>query len=129
MPKPKDERMLYERCWGCHGTRKTATDFNRNRGGVLPAGSPCPLCEDGYSAIGMTVGQLEASALRHHRLLVLAADVFAPEPADTDRTEQLAALRRHVEGRGYAGVAAARTAVVAADHRAKTRAEQKGAGE
>lgn len=56
---PKKVRKLYERCWGCEGTRKTLTDFQRNRGGVLPAGSDCPLCEDGYFETGLSLGQVE----------------------------------------------------------------------
>lgn len=62
-------RELYEKCCGCHGTRKLVipihVDKTRKLSYNLPAGADCPLCEDGYCKIGMTVGQLDAILEKH----------------------------------------------------------------
>jgi hypothetical protein len=58
------KRELYEKCWGCDGTRKLTKpvhiDVTRKKHHNAKIGEDCPLCTDGYSAIGITVGQLEA---------------------------------------------------------------------
>lgn len=51
--------MLYTKCGFCDGTRKTDRPITKSGGGVIPAGSECPLCKDGYEAVGMTDHQLE----------------------------------------------------------------------
>lgn len=78
MPKPKVERKLFEKCWGCDGTRKLArpvhVDYTRTSALNLPAGAECPLCENGYADIGMTVGQLESLREDRDRLLLALDD-------------------------------------------------------
>jgi hypothetical protein len=59
MPKKPEERLVYERCWGCDGTRKTKMAFNAGSPRELPTGSECPLCEDGYFETGLTMAQVD----------------------------------------------------------------------
>lgn len=107
---------LFCQCFGCNGTRKTATDMRTGRmvpqtrcakcNGrgqipetadketayigcplcnemtaeglvplILPAGSPCPLCEDGYCEVGMTQGQLDRIMNERDAMLSFVAEV------------------------------------------------------
>jgi hypothetical protein len=73
---PDKVRPLYEKCWSCGGTRKTRTTFNAGQRNELPAGSPCPLCEDGYYETGLSLGQFE-NKMTHLDLFMLAlADLY-----------------------------------------------------
>lgn len=60
---PKANRDLYEKCWGCDGTRKLVRaahiDETRTKARNAQPGEECPLCEDGYMITGLTAGQVE----------------------------------------------------------------------
>lgn len=92
---PTGPRDLYEHCWGCRGTRKTTTAFNEGRPGHLPAGSPCPLCDDGYTLIGVTYGQFERLLADLDRLLLAVAATAdcSTDPADKARSAAVLAGR------------------------------------
>lgn len=73
---PEKSRKLYEKCWGCKGTRKTTIAFNVSSGRELPIGSPCPLCEDGFFDTGLTVGQCERQFTTLDLTLLALADLY-----------------------------------------------------
>lgn len=104
-------QMLYVRCMLCDGTLTTRQAIRRGSE-TIPAGSPCPICQgvladenevsrpDGYSPIGMTVGQIdmirengEAMALALAYLL----DQIDPSKCSTVMFDLLMWLRRRFE--------------------------------
>jgi hypothetical protein len=85
---PEKSRKLYERCWGCEGTRilKRSAMVDGMRtvvggkshtySGPLKPGGPCPLCTDGYYEIGLTLGQVEGKLTTLDEFTLALADFF-----------------------------------------------------
>jgi len=65
---------FYIKCMGCNATRKLLSDAN---GGKIKAGTPCPLCEDGYHFAGINSGQAEKLMVDNARLRAELATVTA----------------------------------------------------
>lgn len=83
---PALKAPLYEKCPACHGTRKTAhpamvdrmkTADGKLYSGPLPVGSVCPVCEDGYIGVGLTVGQVERWRAERELMLRVLVRVMA----------------------------------------------------
>lgn len=74
--------MLYTKCEFCNGTRISRQDIIKSCGGVIPAGSVCPLCKDGYEPVGMTEKQLERQTNERDSLLLFAAFILAHDFPD-----------------------------------------------
>jgi hypothetical protein len=105
MPKEKLKRDLYEKCWGCDGTRKLTKpvhiDETRTRHRNAQPGEECPLCEDGYCKIGVSVGQMERLVEKAQRVPeMLAALEGVVRVADRATVEFDAARAAIAKARG-----------------------------